>query len=253
MRKLVFTAAALFAPLATHAAEGFNLSTGFDYSSGKYGGTASTEISSAFLMAKYETGPVTLKLTLPYLAISGPATGTVGRDTVIVAPGAANRGRVSGLGDVVAGIGYYAWHDAQNGLALDLGAKLKLATADSTKGLGTGKSDQSLLANVYKTWDKNTLMAGVAYKWMGKPDGSNFRDVASAFVGLSHRLSDETSLGAIVDIRQSVVSTSSDQRELTLYIAHKLSRHWNTQAWLYAGTTSSSPDAGGGASLGYQF
>jgi hypothetical protein len=253
MRKLVFTVLALFAPLTTQAALGFNLSSGLDYSHGKYGEASATEISSAFLMVKYVTGPVTLKFTLPYLEISGPASGAVGRDTVIVAPGTSTHGRVSGLGDLVAGIGYDAWHDAENGLALDVGAKVKFATADSGRGLGTGKSDQTLLINAYKTWGKNTLMAGAAYKWMGKPDGSNFRDVSSAFVGVSHRLSDETSLGAIVDIRQSVVSTRSGQRELTLYVTHKLTRHWSTQAWLYGGTTPSSPDAGGGASLGYQF
>ncbi|MDD5295654.1 MAG: transporter [Rhodocyclaceae bacterium] len=253
MRKFLFTVATVFAPLTAQAAEGINLSTGFDYSSGKYGGSVPTEISSAFLTAKYEQGPLTLRLTVPYLEIRGPATGALGRDTVTIGPRAGDRGKVSGLGDLVAGVGYFAWQDAQSGLALDVGGKLKLPTADSAKGLGTGKSDESLLINVYKTSGRTTLMAGAAYKWMGKPDGSNFRDVASAFVGVSHGLSDETSVGALVDLRQSVVSTLSDQREITLYVAHKLSRQWNAQAWLYAGTTTASPDAGGGASLGYQF
>lgn len=253
MRKLIFTVAALLSPLTTQAADGFNLSTGFDYSTGKYGEATATEISSTFLTAKYGSGPLTLKLTLPHLTISGPAIGTVGRDTVTIAPGTGNRGRVSGLGDLVAGVGYYAWQDTQRGLAVDLGAKIKLATADSSKGLGTGKSDQTLLINIYKTWGKSTLMVGAAYKWMGKPDRSNFRDVASGFVGVSHRLSDESSVGAIVDLRQSVVSTRSDQRELTLYATRKFTRHWSSQAWLYGGTTPSSPDVGGGASLSYHF
>ena len=54
---------------AVHA-EGMTLSTGFDYTSGKYGGATETNIRYVPLIAKYDTGPWALKLTVPYIHIT---------------------------------------------------------------------------------------------------------------------------------------------------------------------------------------
>src|SRR5438552_16472144 len=56
--------------LAADAGE-FSLGVGFNYSSGEYGTSTTTEILSIPIIARYERGPWIFKLTVPYLSISG--------------------------------------------------------------------------------------------------------------------------------------------------------------------------------------
>ena len=80
------------------------LSTGFDYSSGKYGGSQSTDILYVPFTGRYRLDPWMFRLTVPYISVTGPDTvipgiGAVGRP---VAPIATR----SGLGDVIAAATY---------------------------------------------------------------------------------------------------------------------------------------------------
>src|SRR6476659_7261273 len=55
------------------AAEGeFSLGSGISYSSGEYGGSASTQILTIPFVARYERDAWTLRATLPYQRITGP-------------------------------------------------------------------------------------------------------------------------------------------------------------------------------------
>lgn len=254
--KIVWFSAAVVASASSVAADGFSVSTGADYSSGKYGDTISTEVLAIPLTARYDAGAFTWKLSVPYLEITGPGNvigaGSDG-SAIVVDSGAGTRGRVTGLGDVTGSVTYNAYFNNEAGVVLDLGGKVKFATADSSKRLGTGKSDQSLQVDLYKMMGRLTLMATLGYKWMGKPVGSGFRNVAYGSGGAVWQLSDPVSVGAIVDWRQSVVATRSDQIELTLFAQRALDKHWKLLAYVYSGSNSSSPDLGGGVSVSYRY
>src|SRR3979490_985920 len=49
----------------------FSLGVGFNYSSGEYGTSTTTESLSVPIIARYDRGPWIFKLTVPYLSISG--------------------------------------------------------------------------------------------------------------------------------------------------------------------------------------
>ncbi len=255
MRKLLAAALLALSTLPAHAGDGPTLAAGFDYSSGKYGGGEAIEMLFLPLTAKYESGPYTLKLTVPYIELSGPANviGNTSGNMAIPLAGAGPQRTVAGLGDVQAGLGYNAYFDPDRQFALDLATRIKFATADAEKGLGTGKNDLSLQCDAYKTSGDTTFMASLGYKWTGKPAGSDYRNVAYASVGLQHRFGGDFSAGILWDVRQSVLSTLSDQREITLHFTRGLAPHWKALAYLYAGTTPSSPNAGLGASLNHDF
>ena len=72
-----------------HAGE-FSAGAGFDYSSGKYGGTDRTTITNVPMHAKYESGPLTLKISTSWITISG--TG------VIIPSGIGGIGGIGGSG-----------------------------------------------------------------------------------------------------------------------------------------------------------
>lgn len=57
---------------AATAANGFSMSMGADFSSGKYGGTTSTDIRYVPFVGRYNYGPATFSVTVPYIDITGP-------------------------------------------------------------------------------------------------------------------------------------------------------------------------------------
>ena len=65
-------------------------------------------------------------------------------------PGTTTTSSASGLGDVTASAGYALFASADHTFGLDLTGKVKFATADENKGLGTGKNDYGLALDTYK-------------------------------------------------------------------------------------------------------
>src|SRR5947208_14203935 len=63
--------------LAADAGE-FSLGVGFNYSSGEYGTSTTTEILSIPIVARYDHAPWIFKLSMPYLSISGGTSGGPG-------------------------------------------------------------------------------------------------------------------------------------------------------------------------------
>lgn len=242
---LTATALATF-PVA--AEPGFSLTTGLDYSTGKYGGTESTDILYIPFTGKYEADKYTLKLTVPYLRITGP--GNVVKDVgQIRGSTSTTRTRQSGLGDVVAAGTYNMYDGRANGTLVDVTAKIKFGTADDAKGLGTGEKDYSLQAELYKTLGKNTVFGTLGYKVMGSPAGVTLNNVFYGSLGAGHKYNQETSAGLILDLREKASATGSAQQELTAYVSRKLGKTWKAQAYAVKGFSDGSPDWGAGAMI----
>src|SRR6266852_2456897 len=172
----------------------FSLSTGFDYSSGKYGTSSSTDILYIPVSVKYETDRTWFKLIVPYLRISGEGNVVFGGDgSPVVLNNTGIRRTDSGLGDVVASAFGTLIPEAGNLPWIDLGVKIKFGTADDTKGLGTGKNDYSLQADVTKTYDKFTAFVTLGYKWVGDPPGFALNNVLYGGVGGAYKFATRTS------------------------------------------------------------
>lgn len=73
--KTRITVCSLAACSGAFAADGLTLNVGGDYTSGTYGGTDRTTITSIPLSAKYRTGPVTFRASVSWLSVTG--TGAV--------------------------------------------------------------------------------------------------------------------------------------------------------------------------------
>jgi hypothetical protein len=251
----MFLISLIIQPCPSYADGVFSLTSGVDYSTGKYGLAESTDITYIPFTAKYETDDTTLKLTVPWLKITGPGD-VVGGDATIVL-GKSNRPITtqSGLGDIV----FTATHTiARLGetqpILLDLTGKIKFATASASKGLGTGENDYSIMLEAYKPLTKTiTLFGDVGYKLMGDPAGINLHNVWFGSAGLSCKLSPTTSAGIMADVRQAILDTSQPLRELTAFAIHKFGDHYKLQSYLTHGYTDSSTNWGGGVMLGWIF
>lgn len=248
------TAALALAGSAAEAEDGLALGTGFDYSRGKYGSSALTEITYIPFVAKYETGAWLFKLTLPWLRIVGP--GVVvggGEDRTVVGTARTARSAASGQGDVVASIGHTLIESAAHGLILDVIGKVKFGTADASKGLGTGKNDYALQTDVVKSFGSVSALGTLGYKVLGDPPGLDLRNVWYGSVGAAWKLAPTTSAGMLLDFRQASIAGGNSQREVTFYAAYKLGATTRLQGYLVRGLADGSPGLGIGASLSAQF
>lgn len=231
-------------------AEGnLTFTTGMDYSSGHYGQAEKTRITYVPFITKYALNDQwTFKAVVPWLTIDGP--GAVSADSrIITGNSSARRTRESGLGDVVLGTTYSALQLNEQKLYLDLGFKVKVPTASESKGLGTGKTDYTMSADLYKTLDRVTLLGTVGYKVLGDPSGVSLNNVWFSTVGAVYKIDDQNNIGATLDLRQATTSNNTGLREYTIFYSHKFDQRYKLQTYMVAGDTTSSVDFGAGAML----
>lgn len=223
-----------------------SLTTGFDYSTGKYGGTTSTNILYVPVTGKMQFDYLYLKLTVPYISIS--STGDVVRGVGKVKTTTTTKTTTqSGLGDVVASAGYTVFES--DSLMLDIAGKIKFGTADAGKNLGTGENDYSAQVDGFYTLQKNTLFATAGYKVIGAPVGVSVNNIVFGTLGFSRKTSENISVGAMLDAAQASSDLSPGTREVSVFVSNKINSTLRAQAYLLKGFSDSSPDLGGGIML----
>jgi len=254
MHKHLLLAALCYSPFVSASANDsvVSLTTGIDYSSGKYGQSKKTDTLYVPLTLKYEASSWVVRLTVPYVETTGP-TGVIGQgaDRVTISTNGNSRSKASGLGDIVFSGTQTVFHKA--GFLLDIGAKVKLATGDETVGLSTGKNDYSLFAEIYQTVSAHTLFSTVGYRKMGDPSGVNFNDPFYCTLGWSVRSSPSVSTGLTYDYRQRLLNSGTPAKEATVFLSWKLDSDWKLQTYAIAGFSRSSPDWGGGLMLSLSY
>ncbi len=223
-------------------------SIGLDYSEGKYGEAETSSTWSMPVSIKHETGPLTLKLGVPYVRSSGVAA--AGGDQRV----AATSQTQSGMGDLTASAFYNVHNDAKSKFGADLGVKAKFATADNAKTLlTTGENDYSLQADLFRGFGDTTLFGSLGWTKKGDTSATDFRDPWYGGIGFSNKLSAANSWGASYDYRQKVTANGDPVSELSLFMVHKYSQAMKVQGYVVTGFSDASPDLGVGATFSYSF
>jgi len=95
---------------------------------------------------------------VPYIRITGPGNVIARRGQSHHASGRGARAPYRDcLGDVVASAFYNVFDERSAPIGLDLGVKIKFATADDSKGLGTGKNDYAGQADLFQRRTAHSL------------------------------------------------------------------------------------------------
>ena len=287
-----------------------SISAGAEFTSGKFGGPDKTDSWTVPIGLKYETGPWTFRVGVPWVRVKGTAnqdTGETvpslinavtpsqfirgdgsneclvsgngepednppagcpnagGTTTTSVASSTRSTRSESGLGDVTASAFYTVLDPAKSAVGLDLGGKVKLATANRDKCLiTTGENDYTAQADVYQTFGKFSPYLTLGWTKKGDPQlrdtecaklggRINFRNPWFASVGFSYKLSDATSAGLSYDFRAKLLSSSDPISEATLFVSQRLAQNVKLQIYGIAGFSDNSPDWGVGATVGYSF
>lgn len=195
---------------------------------------------------------MTLKLTVPYVRITGASNVIAGIGVTTTGTPATIR-TDSGLGDIVSAATYNFYNSAATQIGADVTGKIKFGTADKDKGLGTGKNDYSVLLEVYKKMDRWTLLGGVGYAVLGSSADIPLNNVFNLTAASMYKISDMSNAGLSYDYRERSSSTNFAQSELTAFYVRKFDKAWKAQVYLLKGFSDGSPDWGGGATLNYSF
>lgn len=246
-RKILKTGIALFCtmawPLAAHAANQWDVASGFDFYTGKYGAASNTDVWSVPLSVRDQIGKFRLEANVPYLHVRGPgvfAGGViVGSNTIATA---------SGIGDVNVGAAWILHEDDKSLPGIELAGGIKLPTAPAS--LGTQKFDYNIQANFNHSLSQRVMLFGsLGYQWLSDFRGFQLEDGVTAMGGVNFRSSDATSIGFSANFRQTYYRTLDDQFALTPYALWTFAPHWRLSGYGIAGFTNSSPNIGGGVRL----
>ncbi|MGE4063687.1 MAG: hypothetical protein AB7E79_09995 [Rhodospirillaceae bacterium] len=229
----------------------FRATTGFDFSSGKYGADKPTEVLYVPFTLQATKGPWTLKGDLSWLRVSGPALLLDG-SAVGTVP-VRTSGSAAGPGDINLYARYSVESLYDNNLFVDITGRVKIPTASFAKGLGTGEWDQSLQVDVATMFGNIVPFGVIGYRFTGEPAGFTLRDVVYGTLGVQYTWSPRLSTGVYYDVRQSSIPTAAAPQEGTAYVNFKLSDRVSVTAYGVLGFSKNSPDAGGGTFITYQW
>ena len=237
------------APVNAEPDGSYTVTLGVDVSSGDYGGTEETDLIFMPVSLSYSSFPWTFRLTVPYLRIDGPVSVVDGQP---VATTSANNTTEDGLGDLSLAVTYSVEDPLPGGIFVDLKTRLKAPTASRSKGLGTGRRDISVQADLFKAAGNWTPFATLGYKFTGDPPDLDLNDSAFASIGTDYRLKGPWHLGASLDYREPISQLSDDGLEFVPYAAWRIRPSVILNTYLVLGLSDGSPDQGFGLQLSYK-
>jgi len=220
-------------------------STGIDFTMGDFGTDTDTDVWYVPSSLKLEWDPFFIKVTVPYVVVDGAAVLIDGQPE-----GATGlEGTRNGIGDIVLSGGYVYFPTSGFLPVIELSGKVKFATADEDKGLGTGEESYTLQLEVSKRFGWFTPFGAVGYRFIGSPADFDLDDKLFASGGFSARLGDRVSAGVVYDWAQSSVDGRPDIQEISPFASLRLGKHFSIDPYALVGLTSASPDWG----MGVQF
>ena len=160
----------------------------------------------------------------------------------------AQNNKNSGLGDTL--IAYKRIYNLKkNKQLIEIQSKIKLATADEKKGLGTGKTDYELASTFFHRINQNWIFAKAAHKWRGSSNKYAMNNSLSGAIGLSLRHSSTLTYGSLLEYHQASAETNFDRKEIMIYLSHKSSAKLKFTTYLVRGFSAKQSKWAGGIQL----
>jgi len=212
--------------------------------SGDYGTGIDTSILYLPVILVVSSERQEFRVTVPYLSIrtSEPVLYLNGE---VIAPAPGGSTSESGLGDVLVQDEVFFLRGTARRPWVSGILRIKLPTADDTKGLGSGESDFGAGVAVTQPLGSAWSLIG---SWMhiarGDPAGIDFRDTSWLTLGVHRRLSEQSSWHAFYDRRQSVIEGNPDLADLSLGYDRALARGVTFRSAVFVGLSDTAEDFG---------
>ena len=231
------------------------LSTGIEYQQGTYGLHENVDLLSAPTTLTIRHGKLMLAASLPYVRLDAPANVVTGGGIlgvpIIVPPTTTTERRTrSGIGDLRL-TGSYTLSELPVGVSLS--AQVKLPTASTAKGIGTGKADVAVGGELFKRLGRVTPYLDVAYTMPGSPAGYRLDDSLSGQVGAAMQLGKRVRGHLGYAYAQAISPMLDDQQSLAAGINVGVTRRVTLAMYGSAGVSRGAPDVVAGMQIGFGF
>lgn len=223
--------------------ENSSLAVGFEYSSGNYGLASNTSILIIPVEGIYRTGPWALKVTIPYIWITGHGV-VLPNGIRSKAPPLANSATYFGLGDIEAAATYNIVTHSESSTRVDLTGKVKFGSAE--KNLGTGENDYAAQVSAYRQLDRFTPTISLGYETFGSPVGVKLNNVVYGILGGDYRITEQRRAGFEFLLAQKNSADGAGRHELTAYLNQGIGNDIYIRGYLLKGFSDVSPDGGFG-------
>jgi hypothetical protein len=232
------------------------VSSWVNYSVGDYGtGHDTTIVYVPFTFGVRPIDKLSLSLTVPWIYQSSEDVVVTGGGVAVKKKkdgGTATSTRStseSGLGDLLLRASYVVWQEGDFVPEIEPYVKIKFPTADSDRGLGTGDFDETIGVDLSKRLvDRLFGFVTVAYTFVGKPSGTDFRNSFGWSVGPAYSIG-PLSLFAFIEGATAISPGQSDPLELRVGAEYRLTRALKFSGAVTRGLSDGSADWGlsGGA------
>jgi hypothetical protein len=161
---------------------------------------------------------------------------------------------INGVGDMYL---YGSWELLGGGgdqPTISINPRIKVPTASTEKGFGSGKWDYGISATVRKRLGQYFLLGDVGFWMLGDPDSLNYRNPLVAGVGVGRFLNhNQTGLMLYYETYSTIVSGLDPLRQLSLGLSHRLREGVMLNIIGAAGLSESTPDLSLSGGVEWQF
>lgn len=174
---------------------------GTEWSRGTYGETTTTRIQSTSLTLRYRTPSWIFSAEVPWLRIQGDTSAAL-PDTI----GTSTSANTSGMGDIWLKVSHELTPLTTDNIGLDLTVKIKTASGDVNKGLGSGATDIAMQLEGSKMITSSVLMFGqVGYRNTGDVAGQRpYGNPFYAEAGIQAKHNQHHEYGTYYSTRQAI-------------------------------------------------
>jgi hypothetical protein len=245
----LLTASYLALATTAHAETRVTFSSGVEYSSGDYGDIVDTEVVSVPMSARVNVGDWAVRISAPYLSITGPAdvadttdTGGDGGDGSGAEGTIMRTGTERGLGDTSLSVSRAFRNLGRSNGYLELMGRVKLPTGDEDKGLGVGTVDYLLNGEFGTSEYAGGVSVSAGYRFLGDRGDLNRQNGWQASVGGWLRAGQHARVGVHYSWREASTDSQEDPAEIGGYLSFRLSESLRVSLNASGGLSDSSPD-----------
>ena len=160
----------------------------------------------------------------------------------------------SGLGDIILRGRYYIVEEKDWTPLVAITGRLKIPTADETRGLGTGKMDEGVGTEISKRLGDNwiTFIDG-GFNIIGRPEGLNLRNQWWYDVGAGYYFAKNLLGSVYFEEYRSLVSGTQNIRDVFFGMSYRASSEWRFNGGVAVGLSNGAPDQVFSVGTSYRF
>ncbi|MFZ6814761.1 hypothetical protein ACO0K3_09865 [Undibacterium sp. Rencai35W] len=237
------------------------IEAGYVYTQGKYSSTVESKSTVKNLTLSWTAFDMDFQFTTLYLERTAPAGTIIARvkKVVTVTPRIVSS---SGAGDLSLSVNKEIFTDPATAIAVNAVGEMKIATADSAKGLGTGKNDYTVGLTASYPFETAVVSGGAKYSVLGDPgkikvngivEDIRFNNIWSGYFAFTTELTSRSNATFSFNMAQPSGTATNYYQVLELATSYRFSEAASLRIFTSKGTNQNSPDWSAGLVLSGNF